>query len=70
MTANRHMKNREYQVIGNSDYISMMRHHGKVGKSRYDSVAESMKKSGFELVLVFGDGTSDGFFMNEVELDD
>ena len=53
MTANRHMKNREYQVIGNSDYISMMHHHGKVGKSRYDSVAESMKKSGFELVLVF-----------------
>ena len=51
-----------------SAYSSKSGYIGRVGASKYNSVVESYNMSGFAVVLIFGDGTSDGFRLSELTL--
>lgn len=51
---------------GISSYPSL-RYGGMVGRLKYDNASFSVMQSGFEAVLVFSDGFSDGFSFSELE---
>lgn len=62
------MKGQRFMVTDPSVYNSMMGYIGRVGTSKYNSVVESYTESGYAVVLVFEDGSSDGFRLSELTI--
>lgn len=62
------MRGQLFMVTNPSAYSSKSGYIGRVGASKYNSVVESYNMSGFAVVLIFGDGTSDGFRLSELTL--
>lgn len=61
-------KGQRFMVTDPSVYNSMMGYIGRVGTSKYNSVVESYTTSGYAVVLIFDDGSSDGFRLSELTL--
>ena len=56
---------KDFELGVNTTYASRT-HGGKIGILKYDNASFSKKQSGFEAVLVFPDGTYDGFCFSEL----
>lgn len=61
------MKNKRYEVVGNSWYIQTYGYSGQTGLSKYKTVKESLNATGFEVTLIFNNGKSDGFWLRELK---
>lgn len=55
-----------YMVTRPTPYASSMGYSRRIGASNYDSVRESKKMSGYDVVLIFEDQSTDGFRLSEL----
>ena len=61
-------RGQRFMVTNPSVYSSKSGYTGRVGTSKYNSVVESQTMSGWAVVLIFDDGSSDGFRLSELTL--
>lgn len=57
---------KKYKVTGTGTYVVSRGYRGLVGTSKYASIEESLERSGFHFVLIFPDGSEDGFLHSEL----
>ena len=69
MTVKTKKELKKYKVTGTGTYIMSKGYRWRVGTSKYLSIEECLDKTGFHFVLIFPDGSEDGFLHSEVTLE-